>query len=81
VIRALVIPVDANKVSPQIVLAAEGPCTGVMGADMRFQPVGVVGRHVSFEVIGTSKGASTSLALVFLARIEFGAVVGGVRVG
>ena len=40
----------------QVVLAAEGPATRGVGADMRLQPVGVMGGHVRFEVIRTGEG-------------------------
>jgi hypothetical protein len=55
VIIGLVISVDANEVTAKVVLAAEGPPAGVVVADMRFQPVGVVGRHVGLEVVGTGE--------------------------
>ena len=50
------IPVDADEMPSQVVLAAEGPVTRGVGADMRLQPVGVMGGHVRLEVICTSEG-------------------------
>jgi hypothetical protein len=50
------IPVDADEMPSQVVLAAEGPVTRGVGADMRLQPVGVMGGHVRLEVIRTGEG-------------------------
>jgi len=62
---------DADEVTTQVVLAAEGPTTRTMWADVRLEPVGVVGSHVCFEIVGPSERSGTGSALVLLARVSF----------
>jgi hypothetical protein len=50
------VAVNADKVAPQIMLAAERPSTSAVRADVRLQTVGVMGRLVGLEIISAGKG-------------------------
>jgi hypothetical protein len=54
--RNRVITMDTDKVPAQVVFSTERSSAGVMRADVRFQPIGVMRRHVRFEIVRTGKG-------------------------
>jgi hypothetical protein len=47
---------NANKVTTEVVLSAEGPTARAVGADVGLQPVRVVGAHVRLEIVRASEG-------------------------
>ena len=52
----LFITVDADEVTTEVVLPAEGATARAVRANMRLQPVGVVGSHVSLQIVGSGEG-------------------------
>lgn len=68
------VAVNANQVTAQIMLAAEGATTGTMRANMRFQTVGVMRRHMSLQIVGSSESSRAIVTLILLARVFFGLV-------
>ena len=47
---------NADEVATEVVLATEGPAAGPLRADVRLEPVGVMGSHVGLQIVGASKG-------------------------
>jgi hypothetical protein len=45
------VAMNADKVAPKIMLAAERTAAGAVGTDVRLEPVGVVCGHVCFEIV------------------------------
>jgi hypothetical protein len=54
--RNRVITMDTDKVPAQVVFSTERSSAGVMRADVRFQSIGVMRRHVCLEIVCTGKG-------------------------
>jgi hypothetical protein len=55
-LAVLILTVDGDQMTTKIMLAAKGPSTAGVGADMRLKPVGIMSGHVSLQVEGTSEG-------------------------
>jgi hypothetical protein len=49
------VSVNAEQMPAEIMLAAEGAATGAVGADMGLETIGVVGSHVSLEIVSASE--------------------------
>lgn len=54
------ITMNANEMTTQVVLPAEGTATRSLRTHMRLQTIGVVGSHVCLQVICPSKGYKSS---------------------
>jgi len=65
-----IVTMDADEVATQVMLATERPATSAVGADMRFQTVGVMSCLVGLEIVGSSKGSGAVRAPVFLSRVN-----------
>jgi hypothetical protein len=51
--------------------AAEGATTRAMRANMRLQTVGIMGRHVSLQIVSSSERSRAIVTLILLARVFF----------
>lgn len=65
------VAVDANQMTAQIMFAAEGATTRAMRANMRLQTVGIMGRHVSLQIVSSSERSRAIVTLILLARVFF----------
>jgi len=62
-----IIPMNARNVPAKIMLATKCTPTGTMRAHVCFNPVGIVGFHVGFEIECPVKSTGTRGTLEFLA--------------